>query len=305
MSKISTHLDFSLKSLFILNPLTKKERKGRKYVPLSKRHYPGEEKHLQLREGTVCYIDEGKGRPLVFIHGLSGNLNWWSLLIPEFKNKFRVIALDLPGHGKSGKTFKNYKLHSLTKYLAEFLELLDLKDPILVGYSMGGALTLQYLIEHPGRIRESIVIAPAGVRQPHHPIQQIVAKTSLHLPFLKKYLFPRAMAGSVTKRPEEILQIIYNSMYMTQDPDWKHFHNVVMTTTKDLLSFSVQDRLHHIKTRLLAIWGEDDALEPVGLASVLKTKTSNTQIEIIPECGHQPMFESPQILIQEIKKFIK
>ncbi len=304
MAKIPSHLDFSFKSLFIRSPLSRKEKRGRQYIPLAQRKYPGAEKFVSLKEGKVCYIDQGQGRPLVFVHGLSGNLTWWSTLIPKFSKKYRVIAVDLPGHGKSGKTFKSYRLHDLAEYLWELLESLSLQDPVLVGYSMGGALTLKCLADHPKKIKDAILIAPAGVRKPHPLWQRLIARTTLNLPLLKRYLFPRAMASSVKERPEEILQIIYNSMHITKDPEWKEFQEVVMTTTKDLLSFSVQDRLHHIQTRLLAVWGAEDFLEPAVLADILRKKKADVEVTVIPGCGHQPMFERPDVLIEAMDRFL-
>jgi pimeloyl-ACP methyl ester carboxylesterase len=114
---------------------------------------------------SIRYVEQGAGEPIVLIHGTGQSANIWVRpgLVKEFAATNRVIALDLRGHGKSGKP------HDPAKYGREMgLDVIRLLDHLkiqrahLVGFSLGGNLTSQLLVLHPERFLSATLVAGAG-----------------------------------------------------------------------------------------------------------------------------------------------
>ncbi len=124
----------------------------------------------------VCirYVDVGEGDPVILLHGfaLSVEMNWApSGLLESLPGEFRLIALDLRGHGKSDKPGESEGYGP--EFVNDVLRLMDhlgIGPAYVVGYSMGGRIALKLLTEHPGRVRAAVLggsgWAPPGTPPP-------------------------------------------------------------------------------------------------------------------------------------------
>ena len=92
----------------------------------------------------IYYTDQGHGSPLVFVHGWLCSSRFWSNNIPTLAEKYRVIALDLRGHGYSTKVAFGNTISQYAKDIRELIKKLDLQNVNLVGWSMGGPVVLSY-----------------------------------------------------------------------------------------------------------------------------------------------------------------
>lgn len=109
------------------------------------------------------YLDRGRGPVVVLLHGLGGNLRNFHALIERLSPDHRVIALDRPGCGYSTPASgAQPELFEQARIVAAFLHALDLREPLLVGHSMGGALALAVALEFPDRLRGLVLISPAS-----------------------------------------------------------------------------------------------------------------------------------------------
>lgn len=305
MSKAASHVQNSIRALLHLFPLPSKEEKGRRYIPYSERSYPASPQYLQLSSGKICYVEKGKGRPIVFVHGFAGNLEWWTGSIQELSDEFRCIAYDHPGHGKSEKRDQKYTLSLLTETLHEVLKSLGLKDPLLVGHSMGGGVVLNYLLKHPETVRQAVVVGPAGMRPPEGLPLRIVSELTMKRDGLPRYLFPRIMARSAVNMTKPMTEEIYKALHVGKDPEWPLFRPALISLLSDFLKFSLLERLHEIQQDLLVIWGEGDRLEPISLLPNLQKEIPHAKVVTVPNCGHHPMLEQPAQYIRAVRGFLK
>lgn len=116
---------------------------------------------LRLDNGmTVRYVSSGDGPPLVLLHTIRTQLDYFEKLVPELKGRYRVYALDLPGHGRSSLQPQNYTEPLLRKAVSEFLTKLDLRDVTLVGESIGGVLALTVSVDRPDRVKRVVSLNP-------------------------------------------------------------------------------------------------------------------------------------------------
>ncbi len=117
--------------------------------------------YLQLDNGmTVRYVSSGEGPPLVLLHTIRTQLDYFEKLVPELKGRYRVYALDLPGHGRSSLLPENYTEPLLRKAVSDFLTKLKLRDVTLVGESIGGVLALTVSVDQPDRVSRVVSLNP-------------------------------------------------------------------------------------------------------------------------------------------------
>jgi pimeloyl-ACP methyl ester carboxylesterase len=116
---------------------------------------------LRLGNGTtVRYVRSGDGPPLVLLHTIRPQLDYFEKLVPELNGRYRVYALDLPGHGHSSLEPDNYTEPHMRQAVSEFITKLDLRDVTLVGESIGGVLALTVSVDQPQRVKRVISLNP-------------------------------------------------------------------------------------------------------------------------------------------------
>lgn len=123
---------------------------------------------LSLEDGTFWYEETGEGVPLVFVHGGWTNGDAWRPQVERFAESFRVVTLDLRGHGRTGATDRaSYSIDLFAEDLRRLLDHLDATRPVLCGISLGSMVVQRYLSRHPGEVRAAVL---AGAIQSMPPV---------------------------------------------------------------------------------------------------------------------------------------
>lgn len=111
----------------------------------------------------IAYSAYGAGSPtLLFVHGWSCDRSYWEQQVAPFSRDFRVVTVDLPGHGESGMGRKEWLMASFGADVSAVVMGLDLKNVILIGQSMGGAVILEAARRLPGRVRGLVFVDTYG-----------------------------------------------------------------------------------------------------------------------------------------------
>ena len=112
----------------------------------------------------VRYARKGTGeRTVMLVHGFGGDLDNWLFNIDALAERNTVIALDLPGHGESNVKLPGATLGELARFLARFMDALEVKSAHVVGHSLGGAIAAQMALEHPTKVDSLTLIGTAGL----------------------------------------------------------------------------------------------------------------------------------------------
>lgn len=119
-------------------------------------------KFVEIDGNRIHYIDVGQGRPIVFVHGLGAQLHHFRhTVFGRFGPGYRLIALDRPGSGYSTRASgATGRLPEQAEIIRRFIESLGLERPLVVGHSLGGAITLTLAVEHPNAISGIALLAP-------------------------------------------------------------------------------------------------------------------------------------------------
>lgn len=107
---------------------------------------------VDFKDSTIRYKSEGAGTPLVLLHGYLESLNIWNKLAAELSKEFRVVSIDLPGHGHSGIIANVHTMEIMAEGVNVVLNKLEINKCILIGHSMGGYVTMAFADLFPGRL---------------------------------------------------------------------------------------------------------------------------------------------------------
>ncbi len=234
--------------------------------------------------GELIYFED-KGKPdaratFLLIHGVAGASIQWQGLMEQLEAEHRVIALDLPGHGSStgrgGKSVQSY-LNSVRS----FVEALHLPPTILCGYSMGGAIAMEYALKYPEDVF-ALGLISTGARLKVAPL---FLETCLEkdMDKLKILLGKYAFAPSVS-----LIQI--QKWYKKWGlPASEVIYGDFLTCN----SFDRMEDVEEIKAPVLVACGDEDRMTPVKYSEFLASKIENSSLHIIEGGGHMLMVEKP------------
>lgn len=242
------------------------------------------------------YLDLGEGgTPLVLVHGFGGDLNNWLFNQPALAAERRVIALDLPGHGESGKTLRSGEAAELSEAVLGLFDHLQLDRVHLAGHSMGGLVALTVAEQAPARVVSLTLIASAG----------------LGADINGDYLQGFADANNRNALKPQLVQLFSDPALVTRQMledmlKFKRLEGVDQALRQ--LNGALFDGgrqkvdVRHVVGRQpsLVIWGSDDAIIPANHAQGLEA-----QVEILPGQGHMVQLEAAEQVNQLMLAFLK
>ncbi|MBL8780405.1 MAG: alpha/beta hydrolase [Alphaproteobacteria bacterium] len=251
-------------------------------------------KTLKTNRVPVRYYEGGTGKPLVFLHGAGGFIPADTFL-DKLSAKYHVYAPLLPGYGDSEECPTLRDMLDITLHTLDVVEALGLKDPVLVGHSMGGMIAAEMAsIAHNDFTRLGL-IASAGLWMDQHPIPDLFAMLPYEMP---PYLFHDVEAG--TK--------LMTAGVALDNPEWlKAFlvQNARQMGMAGKILFPIperglSERLYRIKAKTLIVWGASDKLIPPIYGEAFKKAIKGAQLTTIPKAGHMITLEQPDELVSAL-----
>ena len=278
-------------------------------------HFPT--KYLQLKEGQIAYVKEGKGKKvLIFVHGLSSNSDAWYRNIEELKKDFTCIAIDLPGYGRSFKNADEFTATYFADILNEFAEKLKLKKFTLVGHSMGGQASIKFASKYPEKLDKLILIAPAGIEEftefEGNAMNMVMNPKTIMATSDEQ--IDRNYQMNFFKMLKEAEQMIQDRKNIKKSADFEQHAIAIQKSVKGMLDDKVIDDLTKIKTPTLFLFSKNDMLIPNKylhplltideLSKTAKESINGSKLVMIDDAGHFLQFEKPTEVNAAIKEFM-
>ncbi len=262
----------------------------------------GEQQIFDYNGIKINYYEAGQGPPVILLHGFGASAYSWRHLIPALAGEHRVFTLDLKGFGLSDKPADGkYALTDQADLVAAFIRARDLRDLALIGNSMGGGIAVITYLKledtDPGRIRRLVLIDSAGYPQ-KLPWFIAMARVPGLNTIATRLLSPRFATALVLRR------CYYDKEKITEEQidTYAYFGSLpgaapaVIQTAKQILPPNIDEltaRYKIISVPVLLIWGEDDRVVPLDVGRSFKRDLPNSELIILPRCGHIPQEEEP------------
>jgi pimeloyl-ACP methyl ester carboxylesterase len=222
---------------------------------------------------------------LLFIHGAGGNHRIWENQTRYFSN---AIAIDLPGHdsGDGRRTVDEY-----VEYVKKFCDEKGLKNIVMIGHSMGGAITLKFALTYPEYLK-AIVLVDTGAKLKVAPIifEEIKRNYDNVMELMKKYAFSEKTPIEIKNKTVEIMKRVKPEV----------FYGDFEACDK----FDVMESLNKINLPTLIICGKDDLLTPVKYSEYLRANIPNSTLKVLDDAGHMVMLEKPEEFNKILEDFV-
>lgn len=272
---------------------------------------------MQLSNGCeVAYIDEGSGaQTILFVHGLATYAASWKKQIEGLKDKYRCIAIDLPGNGKSDRGDYPYSMSFFAGCVYDFIQKLRLTNVVLAGHSMGGQVVMNLLINLPSAAEKLLLFAPAGF-ETFNGMERSLYQSSIS--FLDMFSteensLRRTIRSSFYQYPPQVDEMIEELVALMKIHSIREYRAMIEACVAGMLHEPVFNQLHLIQQPTLVMYGERDALIPNRLIHPVNTRTigeagvaqmPHAQLQMIPRCGHFLQLEKPAEVNSLIREFL-
>jgi pimeloyl-ACP methyl ester carboxylesterase len=251
---------------------------------------------------------EGRGEPLVLLHGLAATQEIWSLVAPPLAADRRVITLDLPGFGSSAPAGDGFDLTDVAARLAHALPAHGVRAPFdLVGHSLGGAVALTLASERPNLVRRLVLVAPAGLQR-RGPLPAALVGTGAErlfavrrrlapltdLPWGRRLLLAFAADDGARLSPAQARMMVLASAGARR----------IAPALAAVAECDLRPMLIAYPRPFGLLWGQRDRAVPVNLAREILVQRPDAELELIEATGHVPMVERPTAFVQGLTRIL-
>ncbi|MBL8045529.1 MAG: alpha/beta fold hydrolase [Anaerolineales bacterium] len=270
-----------------------------------------------LRGGLSVFVfDSGASDkpPLVLIHGLGDEADTWRHVFGPLSERYRVVALDLPGFGRSEKPNRAYALSFLRDTVVDLLDTLKLTPATLMGSSLGAVIAQAVALAHPAHVRE-LILLDGSITSRAQKVSPVILRMAL--PFLGEQMYsglrgqPQAAYDSLRPYyanldalPEADRQFLYQRVNerVWSNGQMRAFLSILrqLVWSLPLQQKNMEAQLTQLTTPTHAIWGELDVINSVESGRALATVQKSARLTVLPGVGHLPQQEAPKELLAVI-----
>jgi pimeloyl-ACP methyl ester carboxylesterase len=251
---------------------------------------------------------------LVLLHGAGDNALDWQWVMRPFATTYRVYAPDLPGSPNSARPAVDYSPAYFERFVAAFVDALDIGQATFVGNSLGGLIALRLALSGPARVTALVLVDSAGLGRTVNP-----AFTFVNVPGLGEAAMPlwRTPLGAYQRAwgrtallfaypasaPREWVE---EQRRLARLPGYLEAHLSALRAQVDPAGQRevLVDQLSLLKMPTLVIWGSRDRVFPESQARVAAARLPEGSLAIISECGHMPHVECPDRFLAALDGFL-
>lgn len=248
------------------------------------------------------YVVEGRGETLVLIHGLSDNLLYWEVLATALKKDFEVVRFDLRGHGKSPLGNGEITIDTYANDLKSLLDELGITKANLIGFSLGGAVALDFTARFPEFV-SSLVLMSTFYKCDDNcadVFNQFINALDSSFEDFFDFMLPKVLCPDVIENNIEDLELLKQLSSKTANLE------AYKMATEACFNYDVENQLSQINVPTLILAGRYDEIFPKSIQESLSEKIKNSKLIIFDNSKHNLLVGKNNVEIVEIlKKFYK
>jgi (E)-2-((N-methylformamido)methylene)succinate hydrolase len=247
----------------------------------------------------INYLSEGSGPPLMLVHGVGADLRSWDAIAERLSRQFRVIRLDLRGHGRSSR-IETCRLEDFLEDVSLVLDTLGVEKTHLAGFSLGGMIAQAFVLAHPKRIGKVAFISAVAGRTPEERAGVMARARKVREEGIASVAtaaddrwftegFRRAHPETVRQRLEEL---------MAND------HRSYCAAYSVFAGGDLGPRLGEIRHPTLIVTGEHDVGSNTRMARFMHESIGGSELHILPGLKHSVLLEAPEAIAQLLLDFL-
>ncbi len=275
------------------------------YVSITLPGYPDRDGNVEPEQARIHYMEAGVGEPMLLVHTIGQSLYTWRNVFEELSRHYRVIAVDLLGHGYSGRPVQfDYTIEEQSMALELFLNAKGIESTHIVGFSMGSLYALDFCIRHPERVGRMVLCSPGGLT-PEMPLMIRMIDS----PFFGSLACRLYNYKSVSSILQECLfdltvlnDEVLGAYYSTISDGYSR--KAIQLSLHNFDEEQVEQNLRTIQNDILILWGSEDKWHPPQSSELYHAALRNAQFGIVRNAGHLMHEEKPARFIEAIKEYI-
>lgn len=259
-----------------------------------------QDKTIAVFGQTIHYWDVGTGPVVVLVHGLGSSKDGdWGRAVEPLSKKYRVIAMDQIGFGRSDKPLIDYKIQTYVDFLNEFLRAMKIEKANFMGESLGGWISALYAAEVSGGAHlvpvEKLVLVDAAGLQQEKPIPNLNPSTLADMrKVLEAVFYDTSWVNDETVRQTFTDKLSRHDGYTVRR----------ILTNPSLASERLDSRLAEIKVPTLVVWGKQDELLPISSGERYAAGIAGAKLVSFDQCGHVPPVEKTTEFLSAVEAFM-
>ena len=232
---------------------------------------------------SLSFVEEGEGKNVLLLHGWGQNIEMMKPIGDARMNNNDIIIIDLPGHGESEEPTYAWTLNDYVEFLKEFLEKLNIKNPILIGHSFGGKISLLYASKY--KVKKLILFgSPFRKEIKELSLKTKILKTAKKIPVLNKLEgFAKKHIGST---------------------DYKNATPIMREILVNTVNLDIEEDVKKIKTPTLLIWGDLDDQVSIEDAHLLESLIEDAGLVVFENGTHYAYLEYLNRTINILNSFL-
>jgi pimeloyl-ACP methyl ester carboxylesterase len=258
---------------------------------------------FQYNAGNIHYTDQGKGSAIVLIHGYLETSEIWNSFVKRLSKNFRIITLDLPGHGRSDMYNEVYTMGYMAACVANLLEHLQMKKAFVTGHSLGGYITLAFADLYPEMLSGYCLFHS----QPLDDNPDTIEKRNTEIDLVKKGKKDMFIPGNITKLYATAnLHKFSEALLRSKEIALKIPGETIISVLKGMIARPSRVSIME-SGRIPCLWilGAFDNLISCEAIQAKVRLPENAELAILKNSGHMGFIEEEELSIKIISEFLK
>jgi (E)-2-((N-methylformamido)methylene)succinate hydrolase len=247
----------------------------------------------------INYVSEGSGPPVTLVHGVGANLRSWDAIAARLSRQFRVVRMDLRGHGLSSR-IETCRLQDFLDDVSLVLDTLEIAKTHLVGFSLGGMIAQAYVLAHPERVAKVAFISAVAGRTPEERAGVMARARKVSEEGIASVVaaaedrwftegFRKAHPETVRQRLEELRA---------------NDHRSYSAAYSVFAGGDLGPRVAEIRHPTLIITGEHDVGSNTRMARYMHQSIPGSELHILPGLKHSVLLEAPDAIAELLQSFL-
>lgn len=264
---------------------------------------------------TISVREEGPAhrQVAILIHGWASSWHAMAPLLPPLSQRYRCLAVNLPGYGSSPRLPDRATMDKYADLIIALIKQVTDKPVVLVGHSMGGMISLTIALREPQLVERMVLICPTISGK----LSYLINLTLTPFVWMERFALTRILITvfePIMGITDTLLRApLFADRSGISQEDYEQIKADTRRRDQGLIraecfaamrQHDLRGRIAAIKTPTLVIWGMEDNVVPLRDASVVAREWPEADLRVIPNAGHWPQFETPDITERHVRAFL-